>query len=108
MICGVCRHEKGPYGRPLVDVGPSQVRAACGCGCHVDYRPLVEPEILDFTAWPLVGVQLLPNGQRGVRLVYPGMSVPGLDADEIAITMEPERARRLRDNLSALLKEMGL
>lgn len=105
MICSICGHTKG-----LAGVSPDWL-TSCGCGCHALYpRPVIEqaPEILDFTKWPMVSMMMMPNGMRGVRLVYPGMAFPGLDCDELAVTMEPERARRLRDNLSALLKEMGL
>jgi hypothetical protein len=76
-------------------------------------RPMVapadEPEILAADAWPVVAVERQPNGKLGMRITLPAPPVlleQGID--EIAYNIEPKRARRLRDHLTAHLTELGL
>lgn len=72
--------------------------------------PADEPEIHDDDSWPLVRVERQPNsGKLGVRVTWP--APPELFAmgyGEIAYNIEPKRARRLRDLLTAHLTELGL
>lgn len=68
------------------------------------------PEIEDRDSWPKVEIKRQPNGKLGVAVTFP---IPvALQAqvgiDEFQMNMEPQRAKRLRDHLTAHLTELGL
>jgi hypothetical protein len=67
------------------------------------------PPIDDADAWPSVDISRQPNGRLGVRIVFPMPPAlrEQLGVEEFGMNMEPQRARRLRDHLTAHLKELG-
>lgn len=69
-----------------------------------------QPEILDEDSWPVVSAERQPNGMLGVKLTFPlvGPVAEALGGDEISFNIEPKRARRLQQHLSALMEDMGL
>jgi len=112
-FCTICGHPRGEQ----IPVHGQH----CGCGCHAaaaaffGIRPATDfqkvshveepmPE-LKGDNWPLVSCARNFVGQLGIRVVWPGMQ---LQVDEIAFNIEPERALRLRDQLTAHLRMVGL
>lgn len=68
------------------------------------------PEIADADAWPVVEIKRQPGGRLGVALTFPithQSARRALGVDEVQMNMEPQRAKRLRDQLTAHLEEMG-
>jgi hypothetical protein len=68
------------------------------------------PEISPTDAWPLVEIKRQPNGKLGVLVAFPVTAElrAALGINEFAMNMEPQRAKRLRDDLTAHLTELGL
>lgn len=67
------------------------------------------PPIPDADAWPMVEVKRQPNGKLGVMVTFPLPPPVAAEVgiDSFSMNMEPQRAKRLRDQLTAHLQELG-
>lgn len=107
-FCAICGHPRGEQ-EPMHG-------ETCGCGCHHDSVELPPGEFqhikgfkqgveLQGDNWPLTTLERAPNGVMGVKVTWPGAQI---GIEELAFIIEPERAQRLRDALTAHLKMVGL
>jgi hypothetical protein len=71
---------------------------------HTELPPIAETD-----SWPHVELCRNPFGKMGVNVSFPLPDQVRADTgvDEFSMNMEPQRARRLRDQLTALLKDLG-
>jgi hypothetical protein len=69
-----------------------------------------QPEILPTDDWPLVEIKRQPNGKLGLLVAFPVTAElrAHFGIDEFAMNMEPQRAKRLRDQLTAHLNDLGV